>query len=155
MLTRAEESFGLTPETLAADAGLRFDQKYQYVDTNQLSPRLSFTYKPSENTTWHAGYARYFTPPVLVEAAPANIALFRNTTGAPTQFLDDPVLPERSHYFDDGVSRRYRWDAAHWRRSCSPSLLRSGATAALLRSASTPITRSAAGTTPPCYPSSR
>ena len=47
---------------------------YQFVDANQLSPRLSFTYKPFENTTFHAGYARYFTPPVLVEAAPANIA---------------------------------------------------------------------------------
>ena len=57
---------------------------WQYVDANQLSPRLSFTYKPFEYTTFHAGYARYFTPPVLVEAAPANIALFNNTTGAPT-----------------------------------------------------------------------
>jgi hypothetical protein len=43
---------------------------------------------------------------VLVEAAPANIALFRNTTGAPSQFLEDPVLPERSHYFDAGVSQK-------------------------------------------------
>jgi outer membrane receptor protein involved in Fe transport len=93
-------------DQLTMNAGLRFDQMYQYVDANQLSPRLSFTYKPSENTTWHAGYARYFTPPVLVEAAPANIALFRNTTGAPTQFLEDPVLPERSHYFDAGVSQK-------------------------------------------------
>jgi len=49
---------------------------------------------------------RAFTPPVLVEAAPANIALFRNTTGAPSQFLEDPVLPERSHYFDAGVSQK-------------------------------------------------
>ena len=75
---------------LTMNAGLRFDQMYQYVAADQLSPRISFTYKPSENMTWHAGYARYFTPPVLVEAAPADIALFRNTTGAPTQFLDDP-----------------------------------------------------------------
>ncbi len=79
---------------------------WQYVDANQLSPRLSFTYKPSENTTWHAGYARNFTPPVLVEAAPADIALFRNTTGAPSQYLADPVQPERSHYFDTGVSQK-------------------------------------------------
>ena len=63
--------------------GLRFDQMWQYVDANQLSPRLSFTYKPFEYTTFHAGYARYFTPPVLVEAAPSNIALFNDTTGAP------------------------------------------------------------------------
>ena len=56
------------------NAGLRFDQMDQFVSANQFSPRLSFTYKPFENTTFHAGYARYFTPPVLVEAAPANIA---------------------------------------------------------------------------------
>jgi outer membrane receptor protein involved in Fe transport len=93
-------------DQLTMNAGLRFDQMYQYVDANQLSPRVSFTYKPSENTTWHAGYARNFTPPVLVEAAPADIALFRNTTGAPSQYLADPVLPERSHYFDAGVSQK-------------------------------------------------
>jgi len=101
----AQDEWKITNQ-LTMNAGLRFDQMVQYVDANQLSPRLSFTYKPSENTTWHAGYARYFTPPVLVEAAPANIALFRNTTGAPSQYLDDPVLPERSHYFDAGVSQK-------------------------------------------------
>ena len=62
------------------NAGLRFDQMEQFVNANQFSPRLSFTYKPFENTTFHAGYARYFTPPELVEAAPANISLFKNTT---------------------------------------------------------------------------
>ena len=89
------------------NAGLRFDQMYQFVDANQLSPRLSATYKPVQNTTFHVGYARYFTPPVLVEAAPANIALFNNTTGAPPAGQPaDPVLPERSHYFDAGVDQK-------------------------------------------------
>jgi hypothetical protein len=32
--------------------------------------------------------------------------LFQNTTGATSQFLDDPVQPERSHYFDAGVSQK-------------------------------------------------
>ena len=92
---------------LTMNAGLRFDQMWQFTDANQLSPRLSFTYKPFENTTFHAGYARYFTPPVLVEAAPANIALFNNTTGAPNAGQPaDPVLPERSHYFDAGVVQK-------------------------------------------------
>jgi outer membrane receptor protein involved in Fe transport len=92
---------------LTMNAGLRFDQMWQFTDANQLSPRLSFTYKPFENTTFHAGYARYFTPPVLVEAAPANIALFNNTTGAPNAGQpNDPVLPERSHYFDAGVVQK-------------------------------------------------
>jgi opacity protein-like surface antigen/outer membrane receptor protein involved in Fe transport len=91
---------------LTMNAGLRFDQMWQYVDANQLSPRLSFTYKPFENTTIHAGYARYFTPPVLVEAAPSNVALFAGTSGAPTNFGTSPVLPERSHYFDAGVDQK-------------------------------------------------
>ena len=90
---------------LTINGGLRFDQMWQYVDANQLSPRLSFTYKPFEYTTFHAGYARYFTPPVLVEAAPANIALFNGTTGASTSPGTDPVLPERSNYFDAGVEQ--------------------------------------------------
>ena len=91
---------------LTMNAGLRFDQMWQYVDANQLSPRLSVTYKPFENTTIHAGYARYFTPPVLVEAAPSNVALFAGTSGAPTNFGNSPVLPERSHYFDAGVDQK-------------------------------------------------
>ena len=91
---------------LTMNAGLRFDQMWQFTDANQLSPRLSFTYKPFENTTFHAGYARYFTPPPLVEAAPANVALFANTTGAPPGTGTSPVLPERSHYFDAGVVQK-------------------------------------------------
>jgi outer membrane receptor protein involved in Fe transport len=72
---------------------------------NQLSPRISFTYLPFEFTRFHFGYARYFTPPVLVEAAPANIALFNGTTGAAASGGTDAVLPERSHYFDAGVDQ--------------------------------------------------
>jgi outer membrane receptor protein involved in Fe transport len=85
---------------------LRFDQLWQFVTANQLRPRLSFTYRPFDYTTFHAGYARYFTPPVLVEAAPANIALFNNTTGAPPAGQgNSPVQPERSNYFDVGVDQ--------------------------------------------------
>jgi outer membrane receptor protein involved in Fe transport len=92
---------------ITINGGLRFDQMYEYVDANQLSPRISATYKPFEDTTFHAGYARYFTPPVLVEAAPANIALFQNTTGAPPAGQpNDPVQPERSNYYDAGVSQK-------------------------------------------------
>jgi outer membrane receptor protein involved in Fe transport len=101
----AQDEWKLT-DKLTMNYGARFDQMWQYVDANQLSPRINFTYKPFDLTTFHAGYARYFTPPVLVEAAPANIALFNGTTGAPTTPGTDPVLPERSNYFDVGVDQK-------------------------------------------------
>lgn len=90
-------------DKLTVNAGLRFDQMWQYVNANQLSPRLNIVYKPLDGTTFHAGYARYFTPPPQAIAAPANIAPFANTTAQPDIFQQSPVQPERSHYFDVGV----------------------------------------------------
>ena len=88
------------------NGGLRFDQMWQFVNANQFSPRINFVYTPFEYTKFHAGYARYFTPPVLVEAAPVNINAFANTTAAqPLTQGNSPVLPERSHYFDVGVDQ--------------------------------------------------
>jgi outer membrane receptor protein involved in Fe transport len=102
----AQDEWKLTNQ-FTINTGLRFDQMDQFISANQLSPRFSATYKPFENTTFHAGYARYFTPPVLVEAAPANIALFNNTTGAASAgATNDPVLPERSNYYDVGVDQK-------------------------------------------------
>lgn len=88
---------------LTLNTGLRFDQMQQYVDANQFSPRISLTYTPVEGTTFHAGYARYFTPPPLVLAAPTNLALVQNTTQQPAVSANDPVRPERSNVFDIGV----------------------------------------------------
>jgi TonB dependent receptor len=97
---------------LTVNAGLRFDQMNEYVSANQLSPRVNVVYEPLPGTTFHAGYARNFTPPPQTIAAPVNLALFQdpvtkaaNNTGSPTVFLEDPVLPERAHVFDAGVTQ--------------------------------------------------
>jgi outer membrane receptor protein involved in Fe transport len=91
---------------LTLNAGLRFDQMYQYVDANQFSPRVSLTWKPFDSTTFHAGYARTFTPPPQVVAAPTNLALVQGTTLQPQVPQNDPVLPERAHVFDVGVVQK-------------------------------------------------
>jgi outer membrane receptor protein involved in Fe transport len=99
-------------DRLILNAGLRFDQMYQFVDANQLSPRASLTWKPLDGTTLHVGYARYFTPPEQVIAGPTNIALFTGTTQQPAcpplpQPCNSPVLPERSHYYDAGIVQKF------------------------------------------------
>ena len=118
----AQDEWKITNQ-LTMNAGLRFDQMWQFVDANQFSPRLSFTYKPFDGTTFHAGYARYFTPPVLVEAAPANIAPFANTSAAPSPGLgNSPVLPERSHYFDAGIDQKIPFNAMTPHARTAPAL---------------------------------
>jgi outer membrane receptor protein involved in Fe transport len=102
--TYIQDEWRLTNQ-LTVNIGLRFDQLYQFVDANQVSPRFAVVYKPLDGTTFHAGYARYFTPPYQAQATQSNIALFANTTNQPDQFISDPVKPERSHYFDAGIDQ--------------------------------------------------
>ena len=94
------------------NTGLRFDQMWQYVDANQLSPRIAAVYTPFDGTVLHAGYARYFTPPPQAVGAPENYALFNGTVAAAEVTPEtvpglkiSPVLPERSHYFDAGITQ--------------------------------------------------
>jgi outer membrane receptor protein involved in Fe transport len=89
--------------SLTLNAGVRFDQYWEYISEYQFSPRVSLTWKPFESTTFHIGYARNFTPPEQVLAAPTNLALVQNTTNQPTVFLDSPVRAERADVYDVGV----------------------------------------------------
>jgi outer membrane receptor protein involved in Fe transport len=103
--TYLEDEWKVT-NNLTVNAGLRFDQMWQYVDANQLSPRINATWKPFDGTTFHAGYSRNFTPPEQVLAAPTNLALVANTTAQPGVTTNDPVQPERSNVFDVGVVQK-------------------------------------------------
>jgi len=102
--TYVQDEWKLTDQ-ITVNMGLRFDQLYQFVDANQLSPRFAVVYRPWAGTSLHAGYARYFTPPYQAQATQSNIALFANTTNAPDIPLADPVKPERANYFDAGIDQ--------------------------------------------------
>jgi len=108
--TYVQDEWKITNQ-LTLNAGLRFDQMWQYIDANQFSPRVSLTWKPADGTTFHAGYARTFTPPQQVVAAPTNLALVTPPTApantqTPEVPLNSPVLPERAHVFDAGVVQK-------------------------------------------------
>src|SRR5207237_2989767 len=52
-------------EQLAINFGGRIDIAKTIETESQFSPRINIVYTPWAATTFHAGYARYFTPPPL------------------------------------------------------------------------------------------
>ncbi len=65
-------------DQITANYGGRFDFFNSSFDhENQFSPRANIIYKPTDWTTLHAGYARYFTPPPVENTSAA--------TGEPVQ----------------------------------------------------------------------
>jgi TonB dependent receptor len=93
-------------EQLTINFGGRLDFENAFVDENQLSPRINIVYEPFKGTTFHAGYARYFTPPPLENVSQATISKFAGTTNAPEVTKDSPVTAERAHYFDAGATQK-------------------------------------------------
>ena len=91
--------------TVTVNFGARYDQFAEFVSERQLSPRVNVVWQPSDATTLHAGYSRYFTPPPFELIAAPTIALFANTTAAPANTLDSVAKAERSHYFDVGATQ--------------------------------------------------
>jgi outer membrane receptor protein involved in Fe transport len=90
---------------LTVNAGLRFDHIDAYRSEGQISPRLNAVWQVDPDTTIHAGYARYFTPPPFELVGAETIAKFVGTSGAaPAGSKDTTPLAERAHYLDVGVS---------------------------------------------------
>ena len=86
--------------------GARFDEYYATFDKeNQPSPRVNLIYQPTDLTTLHIGYSRYFTPPPLENVPTGNITVFNGTSNESAVQQNDPVKAERANYFDAGISQ--------------------------------------------------
>ena len=74
---------GKSPTRLTANYGARFDFFNSSFDhENQVSPRANLIYNPTDSTTLHAGYARYFTPPPVENTSAATVNQFDGTSNA-------------------------------------------------------------------------
>ena len=93
-------------EQLTINFGGRMDIAKTIKTESQFSPRINIVYTPWEATTFHAGYARYFTPPPLENVEQSTIAKFTGTTNESAITLNSPVKAERAHYFDAGVTQK-------------------------------------------------
>ena len=90
---------------LTLNYGARFDYVDEYTHSDDLSPRVNLVWQPARLTTFHVGYAHYFTPPPFELVSGANLAQFAHTTAAPDVTADSTVKPERDSYFDAGVDQ--------------------------------------------------
>ena len=86
--------------------GLRYDTVDAFTDEHQWSPRLNLAYAATESTAFHAGVARYFTPPPQELASQASIDLYSGTSNQPEVPFSDAVKAERTTYYDIGVSHK-------------------------------------------------
>lgn len=83
--------------------GVRADLWDAISRSGQVSPRIGSVWKITSDTTVHAGYARYFTPPDLYSISLKSLELFQNTTNASPTNVNTSALPQRSDYYDAGL----------------------------------------------------
>lgn len=88
---------------LTINYGLRYDVNDAFVHADQFSPRVGGVYEFPTQTTLHAGYARYFTPPATELISATDVSKFNGTTGQLPSTGNFAVKPERAHYFDAGL----------------------------------------------------
>jgi outer membrane receptor protein involved in Fe transport len=94
-------------DDLTVNYGLRYDAFSAFDAENQLSPRVNAVWKPTDTTTIHAGYARYFSPPPFELVASSDVALFDNTTAASAGGPNDTPKAERADYYDLGMEQKF------------------------------------------------
>ncbi len=101
-----QDEWKILPE-VTINYGARFDQYYSsFLKANQPSPRVNVIYQPTDWTTLHAGYARYFTPPPVENVPASTVTAFDGTSGSTGNDQDSPVQAERANYFDAGISQK-------------------------------------------------
>src|SRR5215470_457593 len=91
---------------LTINYGGRFDWANLFIKEFQFSPRINVVYKATAQTTLHAGYSRYFTPPPLELVNSATISKFDGTTNQPEVTQNQVIKSERAHYWDVGVTQQ-------------------------------------------------
>jgi outer membrane receptor for ferrienterochelin and colicins len=92
--------------TFTLNYGLRLDRFTAYTSASQASPRINMVWQALPDTTVHAGYSRYLSPPPFELVGTKDVALFQNTTSPPASSQADSPLAERANYYDLGVQQK-------------------------------------------------
>jgi outer membrane receptor for ferrienterochelin and colicins len=93
--------------TVTINVGGRFDHYNGYREQQQFSPRANVVWQPTQTTTIHLGYARYFSPAPFENVATTTVSKFVGTSAAAPDGLPDTTpFAERQNYFDIGFQQK-------------------------------------------------
>ena len=101
-----QDEWKITPKW-TVNYGGRYDRVAEYVHEGQLSPRVNTVFTLTDNTAFHAGYSRYFTPPPLESVQASGVRQAVGTTNAPETTQNGPDKSERANYFDAGATQTF------------------------------------------------
>jgi outer membrane receptor protein involved in Fe transport len=100
-----QDEWKLIP-TVTLNYGLRFDKFTAFASGHQVSPRVNFVWQALPETTVHAGYSRYFSPPPFELVGTETVAKFVNTTAGAEVLQADTPLAEQANYYDVGAQQK-------------------------------------------------
>jgi outer membrane receptor protein involved in Fe transport len=100
-----QDEWKLIP-AVTVNYGLRFDKFTAFASGHQVSPRANIVWQALADTTVHAGYSRYFSPPPFELVGTETVSKFVNTTNAPQVLRADTPQAEQANYYDIGVQQK-------------------------------------------------
>lgn len=100
-----QDEWKLIP-TVTLNYGLRFDKFTAFASGHQLSPRVNVVWQALPDTTVHAGYSRYMSPPPFELVGTETVTKFVNTTAGAEVLQADTPLAEQANYYDIGVQQK-------------------------------------------------
>ncbi|HEX3846000.1 MAG TPA: TonB-dependent receptor [Steroidobacteraceae bacterium] len=100
-----QDEWKLIP-TVTLNYGLRLDRFTAFASGHQASPRVNVVWQALPDTTVHAGYSRYFSPPPFELVGTETVSRFINTTASAQVLQADTPLPEEANYYDVGVQQK-------------------------------------------------
>ncbi len=100
-----QDEWKLIP-TFTVNYGLRFDKFTAFAAGHQVSPRVNVVWQALPDTTVHAGYSRYFSPPPFELVGTETVTKFVNTTAGAQVLQADTPLAEQANYYDIGVQQK-------------------------------------------------
>jgi outer membrane cobalamin receptor len=101
-----QDEWKIVPE-FTVNYGLRYDKFTAFTAAKQLSPRLNAVWQALDDTTVHAGYSRYLSPPPFELVGSKDIQLFEGTTSPPLVPEASSPLAEQANYYDFGVQQKF------------------------------------------------